>query len=414
LTSLPGVDEALARRIIAVRPIRALSSLLDVEGMGTELYATLLPLVTVNPPARPRLVPAKVPEVMSSGKDAARIVTATRSNLYKNAWYAIPVRTRLRILFGVACGLLALLIGIPAWLIYSATIGGSPTQAAALPPATLAFIDTNEPLMTEAGGGFVISTETPSPPGRTTTVTATSAPPTPTAPPPALTLTASQTAAPSATPSSTQTPLPTRTQPPTATATSTLPAVTPPPGAGETLFVETFDPPRYRWTLRQLDPIEAVVKDGAFQLNVQRSAIGYSFGSMDPQADIYYQATARADNCLGEDHYGLVFRASDELNFYLFGVTCEGRIRLQMIQNGKYSVIASRPPNPAVKTGTSVVNVLAVRAVGTEFQFLANGHTLAIVTDAIHHRGYVGVYARSLVSSELQASFDDITGWAAR
>jgi hypothetical protein len=135
---------------------------------------------------------------------------------------------------------------------------------------------------------------------------------------------------------------------------------------------------------------------------------------MEAQADSYYQATAQVDACLGDDHYGLVFRASDEVNFYLFGVTCEGRARLQMIQGGRYSVIANLPPNPAVQTGPGATNVLAVRAVGTELQFLANGQRLTTISDPAHAAGRFGVYARALVSSELRVAFDDITGWAPR
>jgi hypothetical protein len=192
-----------------------------------------------------------------------------------------------------------------------------------------------------------------------------------------------------------------------------LPSLTPPPGGAALRFLETFDPPRYYWLIRLVDPIRTEIKDGAIVLDVQRTALGYTFGSMEPVEDVYYQATARAGTCAEGDHYGLVLRARDEANFYLFGVTCDGRARAQAVEGGRYRLLGAAPASAAVRTGPEALNVLAVRAVDNTFQLFVNGQSVLIVTDAAHASGQFGVYVRSLVAPTFTVVFDDLTGWNA-
>jgi hypothetical protein len=463
LDELPGVDRALAESIIAARPFRGLGDLNNVPGLTPEIIAGLLPHVTVRRPSTARSSGARLtgnrerrafdrqPRPVEPAPDYAYL----RRGPYSRRLYSIPVRTRYRLLAGLVYGLLALaLIGGGLWA-YFAWFGNrvapTLTQAMAAPATTPApaLANTTAPTATETAAepsatatAFSASptpslatqpattitptvpltltaspsaSATPVPPTATATSTAT---PTavPTTPTPTSTRTPRPTATATLSPTATQTPTPRPTATPSATltATPTLPALTPPAGAGSLFFAETFDPSRYSWVIRQLSPISSEIGDGVLTLALQRAVLGYSYAREEEAQDFYYQATARVVQCGPNDHYGLQVRLQDEGNFYLFGVTCDGRARAQVLEDSRYRFLQETPPDVAVRPGLGAENVLAVRAVGEQFEFFVNGQSVLTLTDATVPAGRFGVYARSIGTAGLRVTFDDLAAWEAR
>ena len=441
LDQLPGVDHTLAEAIIATRPFRGLGDLNNVPGISVEIIAGILPHVTVVKPVAEHRVrrrgtyasadPARPTPYFGPGDTQPPLIRRANTRRYR------PVRERYRIFGLFFYGLIAVLaLGAGLWIYLQLSQGAaaspSPTpalaagvasateSATAAPSATPSArpTETRAPTHTAASsetGAVITGTQT------TVQATATGASsPTVTAitlPTQTLTPTLTPTPVPTRTPTLTRTPAPTRTPTVTPTFTPTLPPLTPPSGEGSVLFAESFDPApngaRYRWILRQLDPINSQIEDGALTLRVRRPFVGYSYGLMEPAADFFYQVTATVANCTPDDHYGLQVRLKDESNFYLFGVTCDGRARVQVLENGRYRFITSAGVNPAIKTGPNAVNVLAVRAVGNQFDFVANGATLLSITDGtLAGPGRFGVYVRAIVIDSLTVTFDDVAGWS--
>jgi hypothetical protein len=459
LDALPGVDRELAEHIINTRPFRGLGDLNNVPEITVEIIAGILPHVTVvRPPLEQR--PRRRSYAGADGVQRPTPYFGPDDNLpiirRSAASRRRPVRERYRILATVFYGALAVVaLGVGVWIYLSLTSGASNGAAATATLPGVAFIEspTLEPSATSAPptrtlapaatntSAPTVTSEAPAIGSVTSTVTAISLPtttltptvtrtvaatqtPRPTAtatstplptrtPAPTSTPTVTRTPAPTATASRTSTPRPTATPTVTPTFTPTLPPLTPPTGEGTLLFAENFEPARYRWVVRQLDPITSQIKDGALTVSVQRPNLGYSYGSMDEAGDVFYQATASVAACAPDDHYGLQVRLKDEANFYIFGVTCDGRTRAQVMQNGRYRFLQATAINPAVKTGANAVNVLAVRAVGDQLDFSVNGVTVLSLTDASLAAGRFGVYARAIVTQTLTVTFDDIAGWSA-
>lgn len=435
LDSLPGVTEALADAIIAARPFRAVGDLSNVAGLTPEVVAGIVPHVIVR----------RTPSALRPPKRGGSIPPPPNYSIkspYSRRLYSIPVRTRYQFMAGAVYGVIGvLLLTGAAWLYFNWSTVNTPVAAvtpSALPEAatltstleatatevatqTSGLSSALPPLATTAAPTQAAS-ETTAPTFTATAEPAATLTPTET---PSLTSTATLTPSPTLTftrrPTSTlpptRTPFPTRTLTatptlsPTPTATATFPPFTPPANVGILLFAEQFNPPRYRWVTRQLDPINSEIGEGVLTLGVRRAVVGYSYSDAGPAADVYYQATARVQACAPEDHYGLQVRLVDENNFYLFGVTCAGGVRVQMNQAGRYRFLAETPPNPAINLGPNAENVLAVRAVGSSFTFIVNGATVLTLNEAALGEGRFGVYARSIVSPQLTVTFDEVAGW---
>lgn len=430
LDSLPGVTAALADAIIAARPFRAVGDLSRVPGLTPEIVAGIVPHVTV------RRTPTSWPP--TKGGSIPPPPNYTIKSPYSRKLYSIPVKTRYRFMAGALYSVVALLVlAGGAWLYFTWIVGNRPV-AAISPSATAEITATFTPQPTETLAASTTNgapSATPLLPTETSTLAPSeTAAPTSTPPPPTNTFTPSpsrtaslvpsptltrtrrptSTLPPTRTPFPTRTPTATRTLTPTPTATATFPALTPPANTGALLFAEQFNPPRYRWVTRQLDPIVSEIGAGVLTLGVRRSVVGYTYSDAGPAADVYYQATARVEACAPEDHYGLQVRLVDENNFYLFGVTCAGGVRVQMNENGRYRFLADAPPNSTINVGPNAENVLAVRTLGENFTFIVNGTPVLTLNNAALGEGRFGVYARSIVSPQLTVTFDDVAGWTVR
>ncbi len=419
---------------------------------------SIQPLVRPGEPTRGQASPGQNAWADPYG-DRSRVIRRMRG---------LPRKTRWRMTLIAFYSVVALLILVPLGFGLAWWLSPKPTPAPATPTATLAVALIGEPTLA-SGETIVAPTASPEPPtldpttaaealtqtgepdtatpdadvfgtatqnaaltafaprfsptpAVTATPTATLTPaisPTPSATPTRTatrTPTTTRTARNTATPTVTRTPTRTPTATASPTASPTLPAFTPPPGAGTLLAAESFDPPRYAWVIRQFGDISSQIEDGALNIVVARGNVGYSYSStMANTGDVLYQVRASVGSrCAPEDHYGLMVRLEDESNFYLFGVSCDGRARIQVLQDGRYRALLTGEPNPAVNTGAGAENVLAVRAVGDRFELLANGTTIATVTDATIASGRFGVYARPIVTTAFQVTFDDVALWSAR
>jgi len=434
LDSLPGVTEALADAIIAARPFRSVGDLSHVAGLTPEIVAGIVPHVVVR----------RTPSALNPPKRGGSIPPPPNYSIkspYSRKLYSIPVKTRYRFMAGAVYGVIALLMLMGGgWLYFNWSAGNLPLAAispttempaatptggpasATLPPTTTqppppAASETSAPTFTIT----LAPTETPAPtqtaalaPTETLPATSTPSHTATLAPSPTLTVTRRPTSTlpPTRTPFPTRTPTATFTVTPSPTATPTFPPLTPPANVGGLLFAEQFNPPRYRWVTRQLDPIISQISEGVLTLGVRRAVVGYSYSDAGPAADVYYQAIARVGACAPEDHYGLQVRLVDENNFYLFGVTCAGGVRVQMNQAGRYRFLADAPPNPAINVGPNAENMLAVRALGNSFTFIVNGATVLTLNEPSLGEGRFGVYARSIVAPQLTVTFDEAAGWA--
>jgi hypothetical protein len=224
-----------------------------------------------------------------------------------------------------------------------------------------------------------------------------------TLPPPVETLTP--------TPAQTSTPTPIW-FPPTATFTPFPTQVITPtqdlrPQVGELILSDSFDDP----DLDARETASASIALGKNELSLaltEPDGYLYSLRNDTRLGDFYLEITASPGLCKGSDEYGLLLRVSKALDFYRFGLTCDGQARLDKYVQGKAS--SPQPPTPsgAVPRGAPSESRLGVWAQGKELRFFVNGEYQFTLSDPALVSGGLGVYARSSGNTAVTISFSDL------
>jgi hypothetical protein len=188
----------------------------------------------------------------------------------------------------------------------------------------------------------------------------------------------------------------------------------PDPLAGTTgvLFNETFDPKVYYWGVGVTGFSRSRITDGALEMSLKnRNAVVWLFAGVPDIQDFFAMITVTSPNCDGGDHFGLNFRAVNDGTQLLFGITCDGRYRLQERQNGAARLLVLPTPSDAVKTGPGAVNELGVRGEGKQISLYVNRQFLTRVEVTALTKGRFGAYANSAATADLTARFDNFIAW---
>jgi len=227
-------------------------------------------------------------------------------------------------------------------------------------------------------------------------------------------------------------PDPTSTQEPTATATmepspsstvewfpptATLEViatmvVTPTPGImlelGEIIFEDDFSSPD-NWTVPWSERSQINIGNGEINIIINEPGT-FSAGTLEKPdlQDFYAEITANPILCSGRDEYGFLFRVFGRYQYYRFGLSCDGEVRLDKIVGSGGTVLYPWTRSASVPPGAPSVSKLAVLAVNDQIHIYINGDPQFIVRDQQLIVGSFGVYARSVGDTALTVSFSDL------
>lgn len=202
-------------------------------------------------------------------------------------------------------------------------------------------------------------------------------------------------------PTATNTPLPTATY-------SITPTLDIHPSYGNLLFSDDFSD-QLNWSLGLIaaGSIALGKRELSLAINQPKSYIS-SLRQGTILDDFYIEITASPSICRGDDEYGLLLRVSPALDFYRFGLTCDGEARLDRFLNG----IASSPQPPTlfgtIPPGAPSSSRLGVWALGKEMLFYANGEYLFSANDTVLFNGGIGVFARASGEDVVTVNFSEL------
>ncbi len=173
---------------------------------------------------------------------------------------------------------------------------------------------------------------------------------------------------------------------------------------------EKFDfPDKYYWYLFDSSTGEGKIEDETFILVAKEpERVEWTFGGKKfGNAYVTAKTLVPDTTCKAGDNWGMIFRMKDNANFYMFGVSCDGKYRLLKRVDGAWETIVDFADSDAI-ADLGQRNVLGVRAAGNQISLYTNDQFLVTVADGTFAEGVVGMYVGSRLTPNLTVSFDDI------
>jgi hypothetical protein len=214
----------------------------------------------------------------------------------------------------------------------------------------------------------------------------------------------------------TETPLPTATRiwfPPSATPTpqpfsSTPKTATPEmkPNVGDVILEDDFSDDTL-WDIASSDKASAAINNNRLTLSVQSQYYLFSLRHEIVLSDYYVEITAQPGLCKGEDHYGLLVRASTA-TYYRFVLACNGTARVERYTSGNRLMLEGPLASGDAPPGAPGQARIGVWANGKEMRLFLNGRFQFSIIDPSFPSGTVGVFVRSEGSTPVVVSFSDL------
>jgi hypothetical protein len=134
-----------------------------------------------------------------------------------------------------------------------------------------------------------------------------------------------------------------------------------------------------------------------------------SLYSIPPPENYYWEITASPSLCRGTDSYGLLSRASGNLDYYQIAISCEGLLRFDRIKDGSLSnVLQNWTPSGQVAPGSPQVLRLGLWIWGNEMRFFINDVYQFGARGLPPHSGQIGLFAHSGGQTALTVNFKDM------
>jgi hypothetical protein len=164
------------------------------------------------------------------------------------------------------------------------------------------------------------------------------------------------------------------------------------------------------------------VDDSTAKISIVNGQYAFTVGPFDgrffntsavDQGDFYAQVDAQVVECSEGGVYGLLFRQTDDGNYYGFILFCNSTYSVTARVNGSLvaSPLASGSLPDTDVTGTHSLGVLAQ---GDTLTFYFDEQELATISDQRHLHGDVALYAASQSANVMQVAFDNLKVWSLR
>ena len=203
----------------------------------------------------------------------------------------------------------------------------------------------------------------------------------------------------------------TKTITPTITQTATIITDNPKSSLGVPSWTDNLNDPK-SWYQDDDEYTEIQPHNGTLKLTSLKS-VGWHGWSMHYHKlnDFYLEANIKANNCNGNDQYGIVFRSPDYSQGYFFGVACNGNYFLSRYDGSNFHTIFE----PKISGNLTLVpgnsNTLGVLANNNNISLYINDVFETKITDSTFTQGTFGVFIASYQTPGFNIELNDISYW---
>jgi hypothetical protein len=200
-------------------------------------------------------------------------------------------------------------------------------------------------------------------------------------------------------------PTDTPTAAPTQAPTATLNEL---PGLTDVIFTDDFSDPSH-WQISSSDQAASIIEGNRLILVVRAPGATIMTPRNEPLLHNFYaEVTARTSLCSGQDDYGILFRTASGMDYYRYGLACDGTARVDRVRTGTSSPLQPAVPSGDAPPGSPGEVRMGVWAVDNEFRFFLNGRYQFTAYDPLFGKGTLGFFARSGGEKDVSVSFSDL------
>ncbi len=180
------------------------------------------------------------------------------------------------------------------------------------------------------------------------------------------------------------------------------------PKLGNILFEDDFSDPK-GWQLSQSDTGSIALGKNELTIAIAETNATLSTTREQPVfTNFYLEITASPSLCRGLDEYGVLFRVTNNNEYYRFSLSCDGQVRLDRIAGDQASSPQPWMLSGAVPPGAPSSSRIGIAAVGSKMDFFVNGQYQFSIKDPLISSGAVGLFARSANKMAVTVNFSDL------
>jgi len=162
---------------------------------------------------------------------------------------------------------------------------------------------------------------------------------------------------------------------------------------GSSVWGAVFEDGTETWYQFENDQSMSEVRDDKLVLTAKKAnsfdAWTMSYQQMD---DFYLEVVFNiGETCEGKDRYGILFRAPDNTQGYLYNVACDGSYQLRKWDGEQFTDLIKWTIDPHIAKGPEVTQRLGVWAEGDRLVLYVNGFQVGETRDTTYSEGTFGV-----------------------
>ncbi len=210
-------------------------------------------------------------------------------------------------------------------------------------------------------------------------------------------------------------PTPTFTNTPIPSLTPTFIVEDPRTSLGPPTWQDNFDDAR-NWTLFDDVCFKSEIEGGKYIMTSKTSPPTTCWEVTWPRIQNFYLETTSitTEVCEGTDRFGMIFRAPDPSQGYLFGITCDGSYGMARWdpEEKQWDYIVEFTPSEHINAGPNQTNRLGVKADNDRFGLYINGILVAEVNDDTYpDEGLIGYFIGATETDDFQVEYDEMAYW---
>jgi hypothetical protein len=198
-----------------------------------------------------------------------------------------------------------------------------------------------------------------------------------------------------------------------------LPTTTPTPEAdprqelGSSTWGAVFEDDTQTWYQFENEQAKAEVRDDKLVLTAKKANSFDAWSMSYPKMEDFYLEVVftTGEECQDKDRHGILFRAPDPTQGYLYNVNCDGSYQLRKWDGEQFSELITWTADAHIIKGPEVTHRVGVWAEGDHFVLDMNGFPIGEASDPTYADGTFGVSIAAAVTEGFTVDVTEAKVW---